>query len=347
MDANMQLSEKRNKLRAELQKHGPAAIEMLVHNRPIEKDGLLLALVSASLLDEVTCGVSLKTLRAEVRNAADSSTVLNDFVKTNVDIQCQSWLTTLSGKAQSDALVRIVALAGISEFLSGDTKSNLAIQLEEAAADVLVNPKNYAALAQFAERLSDKLDLNDNHPAQILLAGFSEAELFLLPMPTQSEATTAVQTALSNIAKSKTGDQSMQPTNQTSESAELDLRAWAEKLKGQYLAFAEKLLGVADSPVLAADRGDRIQDFFESAYIDIPRVRTQMRFEQGRLLFVVTGDAGDLPEKATYGKRHIKCDSFTEHEDGDCEKVWELKNHQMKAIRLTWEDGESYDCVFE
>ena len=38
---------------------------------------------------------------------------------------------------------------------------------------------------------------------------------------------------------------------------------------------------------------------------------------------------------------------FTEHEDGDCEKVWELKNHQMKAIRLTWEDGESYDCVFE
>lgn len=326
----------RSDLRSQLNTHGQSAIAMLKGDSPIEAKALLSALKAVTLLDSVTCGTDLKVLHQNLWVAANDSSKLNDFVDQNVDIQCQTLLRELSGDAQKNGLFQLVELAGLCHLLTGPTKERLNIELEEAVSDILVNPQTYASLANFAEELANNLDLDEGHPVQDLLADFSKADRLVSPLPTQAEATSMVAQA---ISKTKTQEQKA--------SLLTDLHAWAEKLKGKFPAFAEKLLGVANSPVLAADRGDRIQDFFESVYIDIPRVRTQMRFEKGRLLFIVSGDAGDLPEKVTYGKRHIKCDSFTEHEDGDCEKIWELKNHQMKAIRLTWEDGESYDCVFE
>jgi hypothetical protein len=329
---------KRNTVKSLLKDNGELAIDMLTGKTHCVPEVVFGAIQGVSLLSDVTCGSELRALYSRVLAAAKSSKLLNALVEKELDLECHSWLLNCTKIEMVEQLIKMTELAGLSLFLTGETKARLDIDLEEAKADVWVSPDYYVSLSNFAEELADNLDLDSGHPVQDLLAEITAAEMLIGPKATPSEARAVVERARTKIAKEldkKKGRSLLDIANSI-------VSLWGERFRG----FAEVLVQADSAPAVAvADEGQHLLARMESPKLAGIPVKSWIRYENGGLSIVAKGASSEMPEKIKQDGVYLDEIDIRYLQDNQQEKTWLLDTSKSGSLIFEWVDGD--DLWFE
>ncbi len=207
----------RDSLRATLRRDAPTALELLAGRQPMDTSTLLRALSAAGQLDATTVAEpDLRRVWRELTEAAASSPELQRAVASLTLDRPSHDLIGCDPGAQEAVLLNLMALAALAEHLPPPANDRLEAVLIWVEGGVSMEPARVQALAPLAGRLTDQLDLDEDHRVARLLACVEDAALADAPQLDEAALRRGLAAVASNLRESA-------------------LSAWLRKLRGTRL----------------------------------------------------------------------------------------------------------------